>query len=390
MSRSREMTKKKIIVCLKFVMTTLFFSYLFYKQATFDGEHYPSDLPVHILMCMTETSYSFLYFLLKVVIILFHSYYVIALFEASVVSVTWVLGALLIKRTYHLEDYICEIVSFSLMFLTSIYIPGFYEVFYYGSTITQPWHNITYIFMRPFAILAMYYFSLIFIEYKEGKIKSVGKWLIYSGSLLVATMIKPNFLIGFAAALLIILAVDFFSKKVSFENAFWMGVSVLPAVGALGVQGVILYLKPENYYSKSGLAIKMSPFFFDGGAEAVVKKFLCGLILPFLIIVVNRKTLSRIERFVILFFGVSLLETMFLTETGFREMHGNFIWGLYIAAYFLFLYFIPKFIKGSMDKKSTGKTLKVINITCWLLIAAHLISSICYFGLIYTGGPYIK
>ncbi|MEG1757397.1 MAG: hypothetical protein RR235_02925 [Oscillospiraceae bacterium] len=87
------------------------------------------------------------------------------------------------------------------------------------------WHNPTYIFMRPFAVLAFSYFIKSLTSLKSGKKKDA---VLFGISLFVSTISKPSFALFFLLAAGIISLVEILKNfKTSF---FKLGIPLLLAV----------------------------------------------------------------------------------------------------------------------------------------------------------------
>lgn len=329
----RQRIKINLMQMALVVLMAFCFSLLFYRQAIFYLGKYPSDLPDHINISLEKTSYSLLFIVIKLLIAIFKNYYVIGLLEGIVVALSWLFSAIFIEKYFQLNKYISMIIAFGLLFLTSVYVPNVYEYFYKYTVITQPWHNITYNAMRLFAILTFHFFVDMFRKHKNQNIIDKKDWIAVCSFLLIATSIKPNFLMAFAIALFIFL-LDFTSWKKCIKNMLTVGTVVLPSCVILLIQGIILYGTGSEI--ESSIEITLSTFFFSGKAYEIILKFICGCLFPVIVFIFNRKKLRSDALFVIVMYCVAILEAMFFMESGPRAIDGNFIWGSYISAYFLF------------------------------------------------------
>lgn len=340
-----------IQIIIESVLIIVYFV-LFYRQAIQYRGGYWSDLPDHISFALSGESYSLLYRLLWLFMQMPFSYHLIALFEAVLVAVTWwVLRDFLL---YHvkMEDYYAMPAAFLLMMLTSIYIPRVQPFFYISSLVAQPWHNITYIVMRPLAIRSFHHF-LCWQDTMGGPASSRG-WTLTTIYLLVATMIKPNYLLAFSWTLLLFLIYWFVTKKYHLRRLFLTGMTVIPSCIVLAIQGVILY--GENAYEGGSVVFTLKNELFWGDHSLHAAKYLFfGLIFPAVVFVHNRKKIHMAELFVILMYVVALFQAAFLVESGVRHNDYNFYGGLKIAAVFLFAYAIGFFVGDIKKIKPEGK-----------------------------------
>lgn len=364
-------------------------AYLFFCQATTVDNTFKSDLPSHIKFAQSGVGYSILYFIMGLLLKLTGGNVLsIAILEALlIVGTGWITYAILLKALPKHDKILLFTLSFGLIFLSTIYVPTYHPYYYVKSFITQPWHNITYFGMRFLALLTIYTFFDAYNNYLQGI--TLKQWFKISIPLLLATAIKPNFLISFSFTLLFILIVDFFKnffdiKK--FINMIKMGTTVFPACAVLLVQAVTLYAPTETGAATSGIIITWGELLFREGTLALILKSLCGFSFPVLIYLFCRKSFGKNEKFAYLMFIITFLQAHMLGESGIRANHGNFYWGMFSSSYVLFLYAIIGFLKHQqLEKHSTIRTL--FNIICWCLLILHFISGLSYFHLLLQGVP---
>lgn len=385
------MKQKNLVVSVGKVFITaavfLAFVFLFYRQGTAVEGLYMSDLQDHIAFALAGDSYSLLYFVMGFVLrITGGSVMAIAILEALlVVGTGWVTYLLFSKRVSEEKKPVVFVVSFALLFFTSIYVPILYPHYYIQTFVTQPWHNITYIGMRFFAVLTMYAFFEVYESYLENV--TVKQWIGVALPLLCATAIKPNFLLAFSFALLAVLILDFvknFFDKKKFLNMIKMGTTVFPACAALLVQAVILYGPTDTGAAESGLIITWGATLLQDGFLPLVMRIICGLSFPIMIYVLGHKQFDKQERFVYLMYIITFIQVHMLGESGARATHGNFTWGIYNSAYILLIYTIAFFMEHYSLKKANGKAVCMIG---WGILALHLVSGMVYFLLLLAGGP---
>jgi len=385
------MKQKKLVVNVGkvFITAVVFLAsvFLFYCQGTAEDGLYMSDLQDHIAFALAGDSYSLLYFIMGFVLhITGGSVMAIAIQEALIVVGTgWVTYLLFSKRVSEEKKPLVFVISFALLIFTSIYVPVLYPHYYLQTFVTQPWHNITYIGMRFFAVLTMYAFFEVYESYLENV--SVRQWIGVALPLLCATAIKPNFLLAFSFALLVVLILDFirnFFDKKKFLNMIKMGTTVFPACAALLVQAVILYGPTDVGAAESGLIITWGATLLQDGVLALVMRIVCGLSFPIMIYILGRKKFDTQERFVYLMYLITFIQVHMLGESGARATHGNFTWGIYNSAYILLIYTIAFFVEHYSIKRSNEKIVCMIG---WGVLGLHLVSGLIYFMLLLAGGP---
>lgn len=371
-----------ILVALVIILSSVL-TRMFYYQAIQYNDLYKSDLPAHITFATSGRGYSLLYAAIGLIYKLTENVFFIALFESFLVIGTWLLTGKLLQLLVCSIEYACAcFAALPLTFLTGIYIPFVYEHFYRQQLVTQPYHNITYYGMRFFAVCVMICLTVMIDRYLENI-----KWQNFcflTLFLMLSTAIKPSFLLGFAAALLFFLIIDFlkygFERK-KFSHIIIMGMSVIPSLIVLIVQAKMLYGKPIEE-GGSGIALIWGANFVKMGLIPTILKLICGLSFPCLVLLVNNKKLRKEEKFVYLMFAIQLLVCIIFSETGRRARHGNFYWGLYCAAFFLFVFAGAKYWRDCRELDSSYKWYKIIG---FILFFAHLMSGAVYFVIACSG-----
>ncbi len=387
MDRTMKKPKKhECIQCVENIMAVIiimvvFFVYtrLFYCQAEKYNDMYESDLPSHIIFAISDKGYSMLYSVMDVVYNIGGNIG-IAVLESLIVVGTWILSAklfsVLIEKNLRVYS---MIVTFPLLILTGIYLPSLHEFFYKQQIVSQPYHNITYYGMRFLSVAVMYVLCKEFKSVEKGF--NVKSWLIFSTLLAAGTSIKPNFFLGFAFTLFLFLVYEFIvskSKKEELKRIIIIGTTVVPSMFLILYQAVILYGGDAG--SSSGIGFNLGANFIVYGIKTTVFKILCGLTLPTIVFIHNRKKFKDVHSFVYIMYLVQLTVVIIFTETGMRANHGNFYWGLYNAAYLLFLICISQIWINFKEKKHY-----VYKIVVSVLLLGHIISGFLYFVHVFMG-----
>ncbi len=372
-------------------------TYLFYHQAIWTpGSLFPSDLSEHIRLITMGHRYSLIAAFLSVIIQ--HAPNAplsIALFEAALVVATWMVSACFIKKFFGKGIDHPELVALPLLFLASCYMPVEEIGFYRGSLVTQPWHNITYIGMRLFAVLTMLFFVEV-LQKPGSKMPSVRDWLLVSISLALSTSAKPNFLLTFGLTLAIYVVVKFGlavyhgdDLAAAVKSALAMGSVVIPSLVILKMQSQQLYGAADSTGQESGIVLQFleSQFFADGVHIAVIK-IVTALLFPTLLLLIQRKSSTDADRFFFWHYLAAIAIVIVLAETGPRATHGNFVWGLYGAAYLLYLWFVPWLVSSCKRQFAEVGRIGGLNVACAALLTCQFLSGAKYFLLVLSGQPY--
>ena len=194
-------------------------------------------------------------------------------------------------------------------------------------------------------------------------------------------------------ALLIVLIVDFvrdvFKKEltaVSFFRYVFLGTAVFPGVIVLFYQMTMLYGGEEAANNGMALVFLTSQYFSQGLFNTIIG-IARDIAFPMLVVIYGYKYFSRKEKFVLLYFVVTLIQCIVLEETGLRADHGNFFWGMYNAGYLLFLYMVPKFIQLVKMTPWKQKNLwnRFLTVAGSGMLCMHLFFGLKYFWMLFNG-----
>jgi hypothetical protein len=201
--------------------------------------------------------------------------------------------------------------------------------------------------------------------------------------LVLVNYAKPNFIIAFAPMMLIFLIKDFIvGKGMGTKQIIKFGICVLASLWILILQMKLLF--PED--GNSGMAFTMKKLLSFVTEISSVPYLICGLAFPLFVtaimLIKHYKANAHIKIWV--FFVIGWLERTFLMETGERETHGNFGWGVKFCAFLLFLssyVVLLSMYKSNEIKKSTFAIGNIIYL--W-----HVLVGIVYFIILLKGGNY--
>jgi hypothetical protein len=282
--------------------------------------------------------------------------------------------------------------AFASLFFMPVFIPSAgplgdkLYVGYPGSI----WHNETYIGMRFFAILLLIFFRDTCNRYLEKF--SIKEFFISCLLFSAVNIVKPNFIIAFAPAMLIMMIADIItSKGKGFSKWVMYGVPVLISSVVLLFQFLILFQNTESTESTQvifvlGDAIKQQ--------KHPIIVFLRTYAFPIYMLIIHRKELSKSKFHIVCCLGwfFSFLEYLFLSETGFRATHGNFSWGLHFFTFLVFCLSVGYWIndltaytKRRNSKNTPDKSQNIKLIFSTLLLGLHFISGLLYFGFVLLG-----
>lgn len=275
--------------------------------------------------------------------------------------------------------------SLSSLFLVSICLPYFRNGIYDAYT-GSVWHNETYIGMRFFALL----FLIVFYDTCDNYLErfSLKSFILQSLLLLFVNWVKPNFIIAFGPAMLVMMIVDIIKAKgKGFGKWILFGVPVL--IGAL-----ILPFQFLNLFSNTGEVSDSSDssvIFVPGtpilNGRFPIIGFICAYAFPICTLFMHYEEVKKSKFISVCYLGwfFSLLEYAFLAETGYRSNHGNFSWGLHFFTFLIFVISIAMHLKDRVNLNKNNKKAVVLYNLSRITAGLHFISGIAYFTLIMLG-----
>ena len=373
--------KDNVILSLWMILLAAFFSFLFYRQAIMYNGEYLSDLPAVIDRAISGKTWSLLSMVISMLMNATDGFlYSVALFAGFIAALTWMFTSLFIEKILSCRRWEAMLCALMPMFLTSIRAIPMFRRLYAGSIVAQPWHNINYLAMRMFAVPAMFFFVELCRICREEKRISAKHAVLTGIMAFLATLMKTGFIMVFAVTLLIFLTADCLRKEISLKQAFLVGLTAVPSVILLFAEYHILRTEDPGYHIIAGL----SAFFFQESVRAFIMKFVTGLFLPVMVLWYNRKKLSRGMIFVYAGYAVSILEAMFLMESGDRLSSGSFLWGMQMFAFLLYMYLVPVFVKNAKEYvKGLGRKKPDLYHCAYFVIGTGLLMVHAAYGLRY-------
>jgi len=323
-------------------------TYLYYRQCVVWAYH-RSDLIVHVLLTLP---YSLCDVIIQFLYKFVASYVPIALFLGVVTCLSgysaWILLRYLLFDLEAVDknksnSYMCVIIGFMVQFVSSIYIPLLSPVFYsVNSFATQPWHNPTYTCMRLFMFLVFMYFLKVNKVYKNKlPIKELVAYTVFS---FLCNWMKPSYAIALCPVILLIMIVDFVKIFLIIKkgNAKIFGRMIVFGCCTLIGLSIMLFQYGMVY---TGEDVESEVIFTTKNFMALIGNpqwyvmMLAGLLFPLYvgILALIKKYKNGYLGISYLVYLMSLLQKIFIAETGPRESHGNFSWGERGCAVILFV-----------------------------------------------------
>lgn len=388
-----------------YILTVLYGAaclWLYYHQSIADLQvsgsiPYQSDLPLHISMIVEDGwYYSFTAYAYKALY---------DLLGGSTAGIAVLLAVLSVGSIYVTEGLVCLFggyqekngltlaAAISVNMVMPIYLDaaGIYRYVSFQSP--NVWHNSTYICMKFFALLTLWYYFKLEEKYREGL--SVKEWVIFAILNIITTGIKPSFLLAFSPIMGIFLLADL-CKRVPFKRIFLFGSALLPS----GL--VILWQNAVLFGQDTGNGMAFEPWYtFSLHADRPKLAVICSVAFCAVTVLVTIKDICKEKRslFVVLMAVLGFLEALCLTESGSRAVDGNFLWGNSFTLFVLFAFSAVKCFqypkKTGITGRSTGSghgvsslLKKTVYIGMVLLFAWHLLCGTEFFIRLVCGETY--
>jgi len=337
------------------------------------ADYIRSDMPAHIGLALGHNDYSLASFIVRALwAVLGEHRGQTAL--SLVLTANQVLGIftlwLLLRRMFPETAGAFALLAVLLAHVCGPWvIPGQTEM-YLGTYNGNLLHNMTLLFSRtPIPLVLLFFFRLW--DARAGRLR-LTDWLGLTLSLTLSTLFKPSFLGAFAPAVLVMLAWDFIKTRCrGFKNEFLIGCAVLPSVGAMLWSSAVLFAD-DFAGTSSGVALRALtlPLLLS-----LLIMYLRGLILPLWSHFTQGIREERERGHLRILWGVlgvSILEALVLTETGFRANDGNFEWGslsLYPTVFAVAITLLWRLLARSDWKKRPDRIRAAVGI---VLLLGHL------------------
>lgn len=277
-------------------------------------------------------------------------------------------------------------LTFSIFFISMLYLPGrprFLGITnsYLGVFTPNPYHNLTYMATRPFAVAAFFLFARILDYYEERTDRK--DFFLFGLSLLLTTMTKPSYtLILVSTAGLVMLYRLFRSGWKNFKRSFYLGLTFVPTFADLLYQygGVFGGGSKAGEAGGIGLGIGSVWKLYTNNIPLAI---VLALGFPLAVFVFHPKTLQKntLYRFSWAQLIVSMMELFLLYENGRRFSDANFSWGYMHGIFFVFVTSVLVLAESMIEKQEKKWAAGVQ----WLLFGLHLVCGIGYFLYIFGG-----
>ncbi len=268
------------------------------------------------------------------------------------------------------------VVTVVLLFVCSIYIPGFSSTPYRYAGSPTIWHNPTYLAVRPFAVLS----CLLLFDMAADRRANFGSCLGYGALTVIALFFKPSYAQVQIPALVVFLFIDF-ARRRDLQFVGRIALSVVPALCVMAAQFYFLMFTSTG----GGGGIGIGPFYLLLNSDKpILLPAILLLAFPVYSMIVLRKDIFEIGSpylFFVAMLIVGYVEANCVYELGERMADGNFAWGYYLALFLFWVFILPLFAK----KMLRGELKRSIAIVGCVLVLLHFASGVYYISELLSG-----
>lgn len=284
------------------------------------------------------------------------------------------------------------LLLFACLFVSMLFRPGAEagEAYRYKGVFSpNPFHNATYLAARGFSVISFFSFLEVFdgLRTKTAHRKLWKQYLTFSGSLLLSTMTKPSYTLGFGiAAGLWVLVLWIKQGMAEWKRYLWILLAVVPTLLDLLYQYSGVFTGADATGAELGIGFGWLAA-WSTCAENVGVSVLLGMAFPLVVLLCNLREVrhNAAYGFAWAMVAADFLLCACLYERGWRMWHMNFAWGYMYGMFFAFCMSALLLFYNTVRKKQRGGVLMLQ----WGIFLLHLVCGILYFANILSGKSYV-
>ncbi len=266
----------------------------------------------------------------------------------------------------------------ALLLAGSIWLPFIHRRMFLLQGSPNVWHNPTVILLKPLALIA---FLLWAGRSWLRPSNPVGADALASATLLLATLVKPNFTLSFlpAAFLWLLLRGGWAWRPLGRGLAI-----AAPSIACLAWQHMIMF---AGHHSNA-ITISFLTVWKTHSPYPLVA-LLQGSAFPLALLAFRFRRACRSPWLSLAWLNwvVAVLQAAIFAEAGRRMPHANFFWGYMVALTLLFLFSTVELLHWARTRPPRWRERLSIGLVS-LLFCLHLASGAIYTTKIWSGGPY--
>jgi hypothetical protein len=272
------------------------------------------------------------------------------------------------------SETLCVSAVLVVMFMAPINLPSFgSKGFYYGYIHPTVYHNPTTTLLRPFAILLMLYAIKCF------SMNHRAKWDVPPASVitLLATFAKPSFTLSLLPALGLSGVYYFFKDR---ERVNWrlLGLGIcLPSLLFLVVQYELTY----GAYAEvdPDVGVIFAPLVvMEEWSHHWFMKLMLSIMFPLAVYLLYLGSSSKSVGLNLawLAFLAGASQMYLFAESGYRMLHGNFLWSGYITLFVLNVFSL-RFLLNRLQQKDECTEWRTIVVA--MILTTHVVSGVVWY-----------
>lgn len=304
----------------------------------------------------------------------------IIVITGSLIATCFIMRDYLEQKYSNTNPYVLDFAVFTLVIVAGFIIkpsPNFSVLPATGSP--NLWHNPTYLFCRPFALLVYIQFFRLYYKYSKGERGNsyIKQMLLLSICAYLCMWAKPSFLMSFLPSVALYLTYELWIKKINLSFYIHIGMALSVSIIALGMIYYNVFEHSTVINSSVTISFASVWLHFAEGIPIPVCILLGGAF-PIYMSVVLLKKLTIEHSLMLINLIIAAVIYLVFSETGERQYHPNFVWGYHFALFFLFLVCVEELI----FKNTLSGIYKYI---AWFLLALHIVSGMYYFMTTFIG-----
>ena len=382
---------------------------LFYRQAFSDSVTWLSDMPAYISeMLGTNTKFSFPYpVLFKTAKLINYLAPSPEFAMALAVTLLNILAMIIVKIVFTKQTNARLLATFAIMclfFCSMIYSDLFKAVGiperYAGVYSPNPWHNHTYMAARPFMILAFVMGAIVLQNYEKDFAKSqkitkdiICKYVVFACSILLVTLAKPSYTIVHMASSGIVMLYRLFKNSFkTLRQTVFLGICYIPTIIDLLYQFGGVFTGTSVAGDENGIGIALFEVWREYSHNIPISIVLAAAF-PLVVLLFHWRDIKSDYqyRYSWQVYLAGLIMGAILVEKGFREYHGNFLWGYICGLFIVFMSSIVLVLRDTIKVISEKLLLTkamIKPLVEWGFLGVHTLLGLKYFYELTVYGCY--
>jgi hypothetical protein len=269
-------------------------------------------------------------------------------------------------------------VTFLMMTVSSVFIPGMVANMYLGQGSPNIWHSATLLTVKPLAFLAVFILFNRPDDHK-GVAHYAGIWVL----IILSIFAKPSFIFMLLPALWVLSAL----KGRLIDRPFLIFLLALSAGSllAVGLQYYSVYYGGSVYAEQRATVVTDLLGVWSRYTKSVPVSIILGIAFPLSVVLASPRRVYENDSLLLCWLmtlcGVVMGAT--LAETGPRYHHANFMWSYRLAQQLVFVYSMAEFLKW--DRRGVGSLRYAVVISA---LSLHIVSGMIYTVRIWRGDFY--